>query len=160
MTASHPTPEGDQSAASPWREAALGAVFLTLGVVILVLARSIELPDRALAVSPRIWPEMLGIGIIGMSALQIVTAFISTPKRDDAEPATRAGVLRVAGFVLATLAFGVLWYYIHFLVSGMVFVAALVWIAGGRGIKELILFPAGITVVLYVLFALLLRVPV
>ncbi|MFF0372540.1 tripartite tricarboxylate transporter TctB family protein [Micromonospora sp. NPDC005087] len=160
MSASHPTPEGDHSAASPWREAALGAAFLTLGVVILVLARSIELPDRALAVSPRIWPETLGIGIIGMSALQIVTAFISTPKRDDAEPATRVGVLRVAGFVLATLAFGALWYYIHFLVSGMVFVAALTRIAGGRGIKELILFPAGITVVLYVLFALLLRVPV
>ncbi|MFI5490733.1 tripartite tricarboxylate transporter TctB family protein [Micromonospora echinaurantiaca] len=160
MTHTHPVPQGDHSAASPWREAALGGVFLVLGVVILVLARSIELPGRALAVSPRIWPESLGIGMIGMSVLQIVSVFISAPKGDDLEPATRVGVLRVAGFVLATLAFGVLWYYIHFLASGMVFVAALTWIAGGRGIKDLILFPAGITVVLYALFAIVLRVPV
>ncbi|TYC00259.1 tripartite tricarboxylate transporter TctB family protein [Micromonospora sp. WP24] len=160
MTAAHPTPEGDRTAASPWREAAVGGVFLALGVVILVLARAIELPDRALAVSPRIWPEALGTGIIALSVLQIVLAFLATPKRDDVEPATRVGVLRVVGFVLAALAFGLLWYYIHFLVSGMVFVAALTWIAGGRGIKDLILFPAGITVVLYALFALLLRVPV
>ncbi|MER7334697.1 MULTISPECIES: tripartite tricarboxylate transporter TctB family protein [unclassified Micromonospora] len=160
MTDTHPVPQGDPSAASPWREAALGVVFLVLGVVLLVLARSIELPDRALAVSPRIWPEALGIGMIGMSALQIVSAFISAPKDDDVEPATRVGMLRVGGFVLATLAFGVLWYYVHFLASGMIFVAALTWIAGGRGIKDLVLFPAGITVVLYVLFAILLRVPV
>lgn len=160
MTHTHPAPEGDPSAASPWREAALGVVFLVLGVVILVLARSIELPDRALAVSPRIWPEALGIGIIGLSALQIVAAFMTTPKGDDVELATRGGILRVGGFVLATLAFGALWYYIHFLVSGMVFVAALTWIAGGRGIKDLVLFPAGITVVLYALFAILLKVPV
>jgi hypothetical protein len=159
-THTHPAPQGDHGAASPWREAALGVVFLVLGVVILLLARSIELPQRALAVSPRIWPEALGIGIIGLSALQIVAAFVSTPKRDDAEPATRVGMLRVGGFVLATLAFGVLWYYVHFLVSGMLFVAALTWIAGGRGIKDLVLFPAGITVVLYALFAILLRVPV
>ncbi|MEU4482980.1 tripartite tricarboxylate transporter TctB family protein [Micromonospora sp. NPDC023966] len=138
----------------------MGAVFLLLGVVILILARSIELPDHALAISPRIWPEALGIGIIALSAVQIVSAFISAPKTDDVEPATRVGVLRVGGFVLATLAFGVLWYYIHFLVSGMVFVAALTWIAGGRGIKDLVLFPAGITVVLYAVFAILLRVPV
>lgn len=160
MTASHPSPEGERSAASPRREAALGGVFLALGVAILVLARAIELPARALAVSPRIWPEALGAGIVVLSVLHIVIAFLSPPKRDDAEPATRVGVLRVAGFVLAALAFGLLWYYIHFLVSGMVFVAALTWIAGGRGIKDLILFPAGITVVLYALFALLLRVPV
>ncbi|HEY0700771.1 MAG TPA: tripartite tricarboxylate transporter TctB family protein [Micromonospora sp.] len=160
MTDVHPTPEGDPGAVPRWREAAPGMVFLALGVVILLLARSIELPDRALAVSPRIWPEALGIGIIGLSVIQIVTAFVATPVRDEVEPATRVGILRVVGFVLATFAFGLLWYYVHFLVSGMVFVAALAWIAGGRGIKDLVLFPAGITVVLYALFALLLRVPV
>lgn len=160
MATPHPTPEGDRSAASPWREAALGGVFLVLGTAVLLLARSIALPDRPLAVSPRIWPEVLGIGIISLSVLQIITSFVATPKSDDLEPATRVGMLRVAAFVLATLAFGLLWYYIHFLVSGMLFVAALTWIAGGRGVKDLVLFPAGITVVLYGLFAILLRVPV
>ncbi|WDZ83364.1 tripartite tricarboxylate transporter TctB family protein [Micromonospora cathayae] len=164
MTTTHPAPDaGDRSAASPLREAALGGVFLLVGVVLLVLARSIELPQRVMAVSPRIWPEMLAYGIIGLSVLQIVGSVVR-PARDDTddetEPATRIGILRVAGFVLATAAFGVLWYYVHFLVSATVFIAALTWIAGGRGVKDLVLFPAGVTAVLYVLFALLLKVPV
>jgi hypothetical protein len=163
MSADQPAPvAGDRSAASPLREAALGGVFLLLGVVFLVLARSIELPQRAMAVSPRIWPEALAYGIMGLSVIQIVSAFVRTPREDEdaPEPATRIGVLRVAGFVLATFAFGALWYYVHFLVSALIFIAALTWIAGGRGIKDLGLFPAGITVVLYALFALLLKVPV
>ncbi|GGM15635.1 MULTISPECIES: tripartite tricarboxylate transporter TctB family protein [Micromonospora] len=165
MATHHPPIQGDPGAAAArWREAALGAVFLVLGVVFLGLARSIELPTRALAVSPRIWPEALAFGIIGLSVLQIVSAFVRTPTRadDDDEddgPATRSGVVRVAGFLAATVAFGLLWYYVHFLISGLVFVAALIGIAGGRGIKDLLLFPAGVTVVIYVLFGLLLRVP-
>ncbi|WP_416904845.1 tripartite tricarboxylate transporter TctB family protein [Micromonospora echinospora] len=162
MTADQPAPvAGDRSAASPLREAALGGIFLLLGVVLLILARSIELPARAMAVSPRIWPEMLAYGIIGLSVVQLVGAFVRTrADEDEQEPATRTGVLRVAGFVLATVAFGVLWYYVHFLVSATVFVAALTLIAGGRGVKDLVLFPVGMTVVLYALFALLLKVPV
>ncbi|MFE0593063.1 tripartite tricarboxylate transporter TctB family protein [Micromonospora echinospora] len=162
MTADQPAPvAGDRSAASPLREAALGGIFLLLGVVLLILARSIELPARAMAVSPRIWPEMLAYGIIGLSVVQLVSAFVHTrADEDEQEPATRTGVLRVVGFVLATVAFGVLWYYVHFLVSATVFVAALTLIAGGRGVKDLVLFPAGMTVVLYALFALLLKVPV
>ncbi len=66
----------------------------------------------------------------------------------------------MTGFVLAILAFGLLWYYVHFLVSATIFVAALTWIAGGRGVKDLAVFPVVITVVLYGLFALLLKVPV
>ncbi|MFI7025505.1 tripartite tricarboxylate transporter TctB family protein [Micromonospora sp. NPDC049900] len=163
MAIHHPPIQGDHGAAARWRAAAPGMVFLVLGAVFLWLARSIELPARALAVSPRIWPETLAIGIIGLSALQIVLAFVTTPAvaddEDEEEPATRSGIVRVVGFVAATLAFGVLWYYLHFLVSGLIFVAALTWIAGGRGVKDLLVFPAGVTVVIYGLFGLLLRVP-
>ncbi|MER7165230.1 tripartite tricarboxylate transporter TctB family protein [Micromonospora sp. NPDC000207] len=161
MAAIHPTTKGDHGAASRWREAALGAVFLVLGAVLLGLARSIELPTRAMAVSPRIWPEALAFGIMGLSVLQIVSAFVKTPKVDDEEdgPVVRSGIVRVAGFVVASVAFGLLWYYLHFLVSGLVYVAALTWIAGGRGIKDLVFFPAGVTLLIYVLFGLLLRVP-
>ena len=152
--------DGLSGAASPWREAALGLVFLTVGVTVLVLAAAIELPQRPTAVSPRIWPEILAFGLIALSVLQVVVAFVATPAADEHEPATRLGVTRVVGFVVAIGAFGFLWYYVHFLVSGMVLVAALTWIAGGRGVKDLLVFPAVIIAVLYVLFALLLKVPV
>jgi tripartite tricarboxylate transporter TctB family protein len=155
-----PSADGHSGAASPWREAALGLVFLAVGIVLYVLARAIELPQRPTAVSPRIWPEILGIGIMALSVLQIVTAFVTTPAPDENEPAIRLGVLRVVGFVLAIVAFGMLWYYVHFLASGSLLVAGLAWIAGGRGVKDLVLFPAVITVVLYALFALLLKVPI
>ena len=151
--------DGHPGAASPVREAALGLVFLVLGVVYLVLARGIELPQRSTAVSPRIWPEALALGLIGLSVLQIVLAFVATPDADDLEPTTRVGVLRVAGFIGCVLAFGVLWYYVHFLISGFALVVALTWVSGGRGVKDLLVFPAVIIAVLYVLFALLLKVP-
>lgn len=153
------TVEEGRRAASPVREAALGLVFLVLGTVVLVLARAIELPQRSTAVSPRIWPEALAIGLIGLSALQVVVAFVATPDADEQEEVTRKGLLRVAGFVGSILAFGLLWYYVHFLLSGFALVAALTWVAGGRGLKDLVLFPAVIVAVLYVLFALLLKVP-
>jgi putative tricarboxylic transport membrane protein len=94
-----------------------------------------------------------------MSVLQVGAALLRPPPVDDTEPSTRVGILRVAGFVAAVLAFGLLWYFVHFLVSGLVFVAALAWIAGGRGIKDLVVFPAAVLLVLYGLFALLLKVP-
>jgi len=161
MTVTEPVVDGRSGAASPWREAALGLVFLALGAVVWVLARGIELPQRPTAVSPRIWPEILGIGIVGLSVLQIVLAFVRTHAPDeDTEPVTRTGLRRVIGFVVVVVAFGVLWYYVHFLISGLALVAALTWVAGGRGLKDLVLFPAVIVVVLYALFALLLKVPV
>ncbi len=160
MTVSEPV-DGRSGAASPWREAALGLVFLALGATVWVLARAIELPQRATAVSPRIWPEILGIGIVGLSLLQIVLAFVRTPAPDDdTEPVTRIGLRRVVGFVAVVLAFGLLWYYVHFLLSGFALVGALTWVAGGRGVKDLLLFPAVVVAVLYGLFALLLKVPV
>lgn len=152
--------DGHPGAASPVREAALGLVFLAFGVVFLVLARGIELPQRSTAVSPRIWPEALAIGLVALSALQIVVAFVATPDADDLEPTTRLGLFRVIGFVGCVLGFGILWYYVHFLVSGFVLVVALTWVAGGRGVKDLVAFPAVIIAVLYVLFALVLKVPV
>jgi putative tricarboxylic transport membrane protein len=160
MTQSQPV-DGRSGAASPWREAALGLVFLALGVAVWVMARGIELPQRPTAVSPRIWPEILGLGIAAFSVLQLVLAFVRTPDRDeDEEPVTRIGIRRVIGFVVVILAFGLLWYYVHFLLSGFALVAALTWVAGGRGVKDLVLFPAVIVAVLYGLFALLLKVPV
>lgn len=159
MTVAQPDP-GRPGAASPWREAALGLVFLVIGLGIFALARAIEIPARTTAVSPRAWPEALGIGIAALSLVQVGAAFFKTSAEEDTEPATALGVRRVAGFVLAVVAFGFLWYFVHFLVSGMALVAGLTWIAGGRGIKDLLVFPAAVTVLLYGLFALLLKVPV
>jgi putative tricarboxylic transport membrane protein len=160
MTTTIAPTDVEPRAVSPLREAALGLVFLAIGVVLFVLTRQIELPQRETAVSSRIWPEALAVGVIGLSLLQVVLAFSRPQVDDENEPATRVGVLRVTGFVIAVLAFGLLWYYVHFLLSGFVLVAALTWIAGGRGIKDLAIFPAIVTAVLYAIFALLLKVPV
>ena len=160
-TAVRTTEDEEPRVTSRRREVGLGVVFLAVGALVLALARAIELPDRPLSVSPRIWPEALGIGIMGLSVLQIVRSLVRPAlDDDDLEPTTRIGRLRVLGFVLAVIAFGPLWYFVHFLVSGTLLVAALTWIAGGRGVKDLLLFPVGITVLLYGLFALLLKVPV
>lgn len=158
MTTAHLEPETQP--VSRWREAALGLVFLGVGVAVLLLARAIDAPARETAVSSRIWPVVLGIGIVALSLVQVVAALLGRSASETVEPTTRIGVLRVVGSVLAVVVFGFLWYYVHFLASGFLLVAALTWVAGGRGLKDLVLFPAAVTVVLYGLFALLLKVPV
>lgn len=145
--------------ASPWGEATLGAIATLLGLAIFLWAQSIPLGERPTAVSPRIWPESLGIGIMLLAMWLIVSAWRRPTSDDEPMPVTRAGLLRVTGFVLTVLAFGVLWYYVHFLVSAAVLVAALTFIAGGRGWKPVIGFPIVISAVLYALFGLLLKVP-
>ena len=143
MTTAHLEPETQP--VSRWREAALGLVFLGVGVAVLLLARAIDAPARETAVSSRIWPVVLGIGIVALSLVQVVAALLGRSASETVEPPTPRGVL---------------WYYVHFLASGFLLVAALTWVAGGRGLKDLVLFPAAVTVVLYGLFALLLKVPV
>jgi len=82
-----------------------------------------------------------------------------TPEEDGPGSATRQGAWRLATMLASIAGYGVLWYFVDFRVSTAILFVALTWLGGGRGWKALILFPIGVTAILYLLFGVLLRVP-
>jgi hypothetical protein len=136
---------------------AAGVLF---GLVVIVLAQSIQEPAIDTSFSPRWWPEILGGVIIALSlGVAIKEIAAPGPADEEIEPRTREGVIRVLAVLGAIAAYGVLWYFTIFPVATVILFVALVFILGARGWKALLLFPVVCTAVLYGLFGLLLKVP-
>lgn len=143
-----------------WRLLIGPAASLAFGVVVLVLSHSVTEPDIGTGFSPRWWPEILGAIICVLSVGVAIKEFVVDDRSDDEViAATRLGRVRVAAVIATTFAYGVLWYFLDFRVATFVLVAVLAFIIGGRGWRVLLLFPALVTALLYVLFVLLLKVP-
>ncbi|UCR90297.1 tripartite tricarboxylate transporter TctB family protein [Mycetocola spongiae] len=130
------------------------------GLALLALTLTVAEPKIPTGLSPRWWPQMLGILLtllsIGVTIKEVVAP--GAPDSDIEEP-TRLGVIRVISFLATIAVYGVLWYFIAFPIATFILFAAMVWVLGERGWKALLLFPAVATGVLYVLFGLLLKVP-
>lgn len=137
------------------------AAALAVGGTLLLLTQNIAEPDIATGLSPRWWPGILG-GIICLLSIgvaikdQVVTADKSG---DELTQPTRLGMIRVAAVIAAAFGYGVLWYFLDFRIATFVLVAGLASIIGGRGWRALLLFPFVVSLVLYALFVLLLKVP-
>ncbi|MFC3997423.1 tripartite tricarboxylate transporter TctB family protein [Nocardiopsis sediminis] len=148
------------TAPSRLRELAPAAAGAGLAAAALLLTGQIDQgPETAGMIGPRWWPETLAFTLLGLSALHAALAWRRPAPGDAPDPATREGVLRLVAMAAAIVGYGVLWYFIHFLVSTTVLVAALTYLGGGRGWRALLAFPVVTTVVLYVLFGVVLRVP-
>ena len=139
--------------------AAIGAA---LAVVAFALATQIPEGARLTQFSPRWWPELLAVLLLLLSALLAAGALFRptvTVEDDVPEAATRQGTWRLVAMLASVAGYGVLWYFIDFRVSTTLLFVALTWLGGGRGWKALILFPIAVTAILYLLFGVLLRVP-
>lgn len=139
--------------------AGAGAV---LAVGVFALATQIPEGARLTQFSPRWWPELLSVLLLALSiGLAVQTLRRPSAPVEDGVPesATRQGSQRLALMLAAIVGYGVLWYFVDFRVSTAILFVALTWLGGGRGWKALILFPVLATAVLYVLFGVLLRVP-
>lgn len=133
-----------------------------LAVSVFALAAQIPEGAQLTQFSPRWWPELLSFALLALSACLAVQAFrrpSGAAEEAAPEPATREGTRRLVLMLAAVAGYGVLWYFIDFRVSTTVLFIALTWFGGGRGWKALILFPVLATGVLYLLFGVLLRVP-
>jgi Tripartite tricarboxylate transporter TctB family len=130
------------------------------GVAIILLTQIIREPAIDTSFSPRWWPQILG-GVVALLSLGVAIKDLVAPGADDEEiqPPTRTGAFRVLFVFVAVAGYGVLWYFIAFPVATFVLFVALAWILGARGWKSLVAFPLICTLVLYVLFGLLLKVP-
>lgn len=155
------TPGAAEAVHPPSRRHELVPALVGAGVAVLVLALVSEIPaDGPTRFSPRWWPQGLAVLLLALSALHAALCLRRPTRVDAAPPATRSGAVRLAVMLAAVVGYGPLWYFVDFRVSTTLLLVALTFVAGERGYKALLVFPVACTTVLYLLFGVLLRVPI
>lgn len=163
-TPADPTPRNpDASEPTPdsllWRLAG-PLCGIAVGAAVVVLAQTIDLPAIDGQFSPRWWPQVSGAAIILFSLAATVRALPASAPMEELEARRPGGVARIVASLGAVAVYGALWHWLDFRIVTVLLVAGLVAISGGRGWAGLVIFPVVVTTVLWVLFSLLLRVPV
>lgn len=149
--------------------AGAGMVFMA---VVLVLARDIELRREVTPgqIGARFWPTMLaGTGLVVAAWRLLIVLLRPADARPDLERVQRKGPVRLLLTLALAIAFVAVWNLREVELAGYelrafpyacaALLAALAWLYGGRGWKALLLFPVVTTAVAYLLFGVLLRIP-
>ncbi len=136
------------------------------------IATRIPLRDESggAAMDARTWPTVLGVAGLAVSLVLLVVAITrQAPTRDDLERISRGGPLRVVLTIAVSAAFIALWgvqsivmlgYRIQlFPVIAALYLLALLLLFGHRRWISLIAYPVGLTAFIYVLFGIVLRIP-
>jgi hypothetical protein len=173
MTALEALPAGpatDGLAAKPSKrmEIVVAAVALVFNTALLLLARGIPLKLEAGpgVIDARWWPSVLAIAGIVLAASRLSVVLLRpADARDDLETVGEGGARRLASSLALVVGYIGLWSlkalfaFPIFLAITPLFLAALVWLYGGRGWKSWVMYPIGMTAFIYLLFGLLLRIP-
>lgn len=142
-------------------ERGIGLVLTALSVLGLIGSRSIDVRVDSPGVGPQWWPTMLSVIALLISAVLAVLAFTRPPsERSGLESATRGGRRRLGLTVVIIALFVVAWTGTgNFLVPCVLMLVALLLSYGSRSWKALVVFPVLTTAIIYLLFHLLLRIP-
>ncbi|WP_165218066.1 tripartite tricarboxylate transporter TctB family protein [Schaalia sp. ZJ1691] len=135
-------------------------VIAAFGVFTVVGARSIELRNETGGIDPRWWPTIIGAGIIFCGLWMLFNALTRRAIERNVQPANRMGWLWLLATIAALIGAVGIWIIgLHFLVITPLFLAVTNWFYGERRWQTLALFPTIVTLILFVIFRLLLKVP-
>ena len=167
--------EGDEyesAASSRPLELAFAAVALVVSSGYLYLGTQIPLRQEAAPgqIDARFWPMVLGTASVAVSIALLVFAISRpAPSREDIERVQPGGVLRVVVTCFLTLGYVALWslasvvafgYRIElFPIVTAIYLVVLMLVYGQRRWLGLVIYPVAVTVFIYVLFGMLLRIP-
>ena len=153
-------------------EIVAAAVALLFMAVYLVLVLQIDLRRETGAgqIDARSWPTMLGVLGVVIAAWRLVYAFVRPPAdRDDLERLQKGGMRRLISTIALTVVYLALWQVRSIVAFGYnielfvfitpFFLFALLYVYGARSWKTFVLFPVITTAFIYVLFGMLLRIP-
>lgn len=162
---SHPAP-------SRLMEVSFAVLALTLCTTYLVLGTQIELRREAAPgqIDARFWPLLLGtIGVATSVALSAIAIAKPPASREDLEHIRPGGIARAVATSLFTIGFVALWsvssvvalgYRIEiFPIITAIYMLALLLLYGLRNWIGLVVYPLAVTAFIYVLFGMLLRIP-
>ncbi|MGO2471654.1 MAG: tripartite tricarboxylate transporter TctB family protein [Microbacterium gubbeenense] len=174
MTADDITSTGGATSPRPSRELEVDAAAIATAFMATFLVMATQIPLRTegtgAAMTARTWPTVLGIGGLIVAILLLVIAITRpAPAREDMEAISAGGPLRIAATILLSSAFIALWGVQSIIMAGYkiqlfpivaaLFLFALLWLYGHRGWIGLIAYPVGLTAFIYVLFGIVLRIP-
>ena len=153
-------------------EIAFGVVALAFSAGYLFLTTQIPLRREALPgqIDARFWPMVIAVTAVVISLAVLAMAITRpAPGREDLERIQPGGVVRVVATLAITSAFIAVWslgtvilfgYRIEvFPVAAAVLMAALMLLYGHRRWLSLIIYSASVTAFVYVVFGMLLRIP-
>lgn len=174
MSAAAETETGRAGSPRPSRALEIVAAAVAVAFAASYLAIATQIPlrneDVAAAMTARTWPTVLGVAGVAVAILLLVVAITRpAPTREDLDAVSKGGPLRVALTVAISVAFVALWglqsvimfgYRIQlFPVIAALYLAALLWLFGHRRWIGFVAYPIGLTAFIYVLFGIVLRIP-
>lgn len=115
-------------------------------------------------VGPALWPKVILVLIIVLSAVQIVqqtVSIVKAPPEDPAQPdsADKSGSGMLVQTIILSLVYGFSVSYVGFLLSVFVFEILFLLVLNVKRIKALVLYPIGLTAVIYAIFIKVLYIP-
>lgn len=153
-------------------EIAFGVVAVAFSAGYLFLTTQIALRREAAPgqIDARFWPMVIGVTAVVIAVAVLALALAKpAPGREDLDRIQPGGVLRVVATLVITVAFVALWslgtvilfgYRIEvFPVATAVLLAALMLLYGHRRWLSLVIYTAALTAFIYVVFGILLRIP-
>jgi len=168
------TVQDEYQGAAPSRplEIAFAAVALAVAAGYLVLGTQIPLRREASAgqIDARFWPMVIGTAAVVVAVVLLVIAIARpAPGREDIERIQRGGVLRVCVTLAISIVFIALWslgsvillgYRIEvFPIAAGLLMASLMLAYGHRRWLSLVVYSVVVTAFVYVVFGMLLRIP-
>lgn len=153
-----PTPSVTAASSRPLEIAAALSVTV-LGAAMLLGARAIVLRNQSDGIDARWWPGVIGAGVVFMGVWMTIDA-LRAPITREVLPVSRRGGVQMVITILALAVVLLLWELgVSFLVLGPVYLVGMNWVYGLRTWRSLLLFPGIILILLYLVFQLLLKVP-
>lgn len=174
MSSTEVAESDEYQGATPSRGLEIAFAIVALAVTVGYLALTTQLSLRREAapgqIDARFWPMVLAVtGIVVAIVLLVIAITRPAPGREDVERIQPGGVVRVAATLVISIAFIALWslgsvilfgYRIEvFPIAAALLMAGLMLVYGHRRWLSLIIYTASITAFIYVVFGMLLRIP-
>ena len=168
------TTQDEYQDAMPSRRLELTFAVVALAVAAGYLMLALQVPLRRAAAAgqmdARFWPTVLGASAVAVAVVLLVVAITRpAPTREDVERIQPGGVLRVIATLAIVVAFVALWslgavilfgYRIEvFPVAAGLLMASLMLAYGHRRWLSLLIYSVAVTAFVYVVFGMLLRIP-
>jgi putative tricarboxylic transport membrane protein len=138
-----------------WVDRAVALALIGLGLGVLVLAFQLPQATAADPVGPRGFPALLGLVVLACG----VALAVLPQKAGDAEPRGALAPRPLLGAIALTAAYLAVLEPAGYLLATPPYLAALLLVQGGVKPRAMILTALGVPAVLYVLFAVAMRVP-
>lgn len=137
-----------------------GIVFIAIGVfILLVLPHQIRVtPAFQTQTSPRFIPGVVSVLLIITGIAMVAASFFGRIK-DKPVDITKTGAIRAVGAMLLLLAYSLLFPVVGFVVTSVIFFVIFAFLFGARSVLRIGLSSIGVSVVVWLVFEHVFRVP-